>query len=210
MHKTDNWCWKPTEPPFNGKVCVSLDACDIMEWADAMHAAVTTKFLAPDTETFWNRKAKNLKSKRGKSEETTSYPPHQPVHIHLNERAHPQTPRPAPVSAFTISPVRGFASEQYNNNGLLTYVQYLADTLRDLSIMDVYPILNREQLGIHPILNQANLGIDLFKSSTATADGAKELVKDLKNDCHLTSGMARRLVENFQAWYRSLPERSEI
>jgi len=63
--------------------------------------------------------------------------------------------------------------------------------------MDVYPILNREELGIHLILNQANLGIDLFQSSTATADGTKELVKDLKNDCHFISGMARRLVENF-------------
>jgi hypothetical protein len=181
-----------------------------MEWAEAMHDGITTKFLAPDKETFWNRKAKALKSKKGKSEETTSYPPQQPVHIHLNERAYPQTPRPAPVSAFTISPVRGFAPEQYNNDGLLTYLQYLADKLRDPSIMDVYPILSREELGIHPILNQANLGIDLFKSSTTTTDGVKELVKDLKNDCHLTSGMARRLAENFQAWYRSLPERSSL
>jgi hypothetical protein len=174
-----------------------------------MNHGVTTKFLAPDTETFWSRKAKQLGTKRGKSQETTPYPT-QPVHIHVNERAYPQTPKPTPVSSsFTVSPVRGFAPEQYNSEGLLSYVTYLKDHLRDPSIMDVYPILHAQQLGIHPILNQAKLGIDLFKSSTATAEGSKDLVKDLKNDCGVTIGMARRLVENFQTWYRSLPEGSE-
>lgn len=86
----------------------------------------------------------------------------------------------------------------YNSEGLLAYLDYLRVSLRDDSFLDVYPILNKFRMGI-----------DLFKSSTVTADGAKQLVVELKEDCGIAIGMARRLVENFQTWHKTLPSRDE-
>jgi hypothetical protein len=66
-------------------------------------------------------------------------------------------------------------------------------------------------LDAYPVLNKFRMGIDLFKSSKVTVDGAKQLVVvELKEDCGLTVEMARRLVENFQAWHKTLPARDEM
>jgi len=75
------------------------------------------------------------------TEETHPYPITQlPVVINVNDRSYPRTPKLSPaVSSFTVSPVRGFAPEQYDSEGLLQSVKFLEDKLRDPSIMDVYP-----------------------------------------------------------------------
>jgi hypothetical protein len=200
-HKTDEWCWKPAEPPFNGKKCIPLNAADLLEWASAIKDNVATKFAPPVTATFWNKKKASSNSglrHRRKSDEPPSYVP-SPVVIQLNDRHYPQTPRRPRATSFTVSPVRGFPPEHYNSDGLLAYLEYLARSLRDDAFLDLYPILNNFRMGI-----------DLFKSSTVTIDGAKQLLTELKEDCGITIGMARRLVENFQAWHKTLPARQEI
>ena len=92
-----------------------------------------------------------------------------------------------------LLPVRGFAPAQYNSDGLRAYLEYLRVVLQDDSLRDLYAILS-----------QHRMGIDIFKSSTVTAEGMKGLKDELKQDCGIAIGMAGRLVENFQNWHKTL------
>ena len=58
---------------------------------------------------------------------------------------------------------------------------------------------------MYPILNQHRMGIDIFKSSTVIVEGMRRLKDELKQDCGIAIGMARRLVKNFQSWHKTLP-----
>lgn len=200
--KSDEWCWKPTQPPFNGEKCITLKAQDLLEWAAAMRDGVATKFNPPVSATFWTKineaNSGNGRRPRRKSDEPPSYS-RSPVVIQLNDRHYPQTPRRTRALSFTVSPVRGFTPDQYNSDGLLAYLEYLRAVLKDDSFLDVYPILNKH-----------GMGIDIFKSSTVTFEGMKGLKDELKADCGITVGMARRLVENFQAWHKTLPARKAM
>jgi hypothetical protein len=196
-HKQEEWCWKPLEPPFYGKKCIPLKAPQISEWANAIKEKVATKFEPPESETFWRIKAaakgsKGVHRARRNSDEPPSYS-RSPVVIQLNDRHYPQTPRRTRALSFNVSPVRGFTPDQYNSDGLLAYLDYLRVFLKDDSFLDMYPILNKHRMGI-----------DIFKSSTVTMEGMKGLKDELKDDCGITIGMARRLVENFQSWHNML------
>jgi len=48
------------------------------------------------------------------------------------------------------------------------------------------------------------MGIDIFKSSTVIVEGMRGLKDELKQDCGIAIGMARRLVEDFQRWHETL------
>src|ERR1700685_3475729 len=85
-----------------------------------------------------------------------------PVVIQLNDRHYPQTPRRTRALSFTVSPVRGFAPAQYNSDGLLAYLEYLRVVLQDDSFRVMYAVLSEHRMGI-----------DIFKSSTVTAEGLK-------------------------------------
>ena len=196
-HKQEEWCWKPLEPPFNGKKCIPLKAAQVSEWANAIREKVATKFSPPESETFWKLKTDAKGSKgvqRGtrNSDEPPSYS-RSPVVIQLNDRHYQQTPRRTRALSFNVSPVRGFTPAQYNSDGLLAYLEYLRVVLQDDSFRDMYAILS-----------QHRMGIDIFKSSTVTAEGTKGLKDELKQDCGIAIGMARRLVENFQSWHKTL------
>ena len=200
--KTDEWCWKPAEPPYNGEKCIPLKAQDLLEWAAAMRDGIATKFNPPATATFWTKKEAlkfgNGRRLRRKSDEPPSYS-RSPVVIQLNDRHYSQTPKRTRVLSFTVSPVRGFTPDQYNSDGLLAYMQYLRAFLKDDSFLDMYTILNKH-----------GVGIDIFKSSTVTMEGMKGLKDELKTDCRITVGMARRLVENFQTWHKTLPAKDQM
>lgn len=193
-HKTDEWCWKPQEPPFSGKKCIPLNASDLLEWAAAMKDGVATVFAPPDRQTFWSKKEKLLKSRpRRKSDE--SHPYHSPIVIQLNDKPHPNTPQKPRALSFTVSPVRGFAPQHYHSDGLAAYLNFLHDLFSDETFLDLYYVLNENRLGI-----------DLFKSSTASVEGIKELVKELKEDCRIPIGTARRLAENFKTWQKTFQQ----
>jgi hypothetical protein len=191
-HKQEEWCWKPLEPPFNGKKCIPLKAAQVSEWANAIREKVATKFSPLESETFWILKTESKGSKvrqrgrRNSDVEPTSYS-RSPVVIQLNDRHYLQTPRRTRALSFTVSPVRRFAPAQYNSDGLLAYLEYLRVVLQDDSFRDMYAILSEH-----------HIGIDIFKSAMVNVEGVKGLKDKLKQDCGIAVGMARRLFENFQ------------
>jgi hypothetical protein len=196
-HEQGEWCWKPLEPPFNGKKCIPLKAAQVSEWVNAIKEKVATKFSPPESETFWSLKSEATGSKGVRRGRRTSEPPsypRSPVVIQLDDRHYRHTPwQTRAVSEFNVSPVRGFTPDQYNTDGVLAYLEYLRVVFMDDSFRDMYPILN-----------QHRMGIDIFKSSMVTVGGMRELKDELKQDCGIAIGMARRLVENFQSWHKTL------
>jgi len=198
MHNADEFCWKPAEPPFNGKVCIILSAAHVMAWASAMTAGTTTIFAPPNEPMFWNLKEAHLKgrNKQRRKSDPFESSTREPVVIQLQDhtgRRYPETPMRPRAKSFDISPVRGFNPRQYNSDGLLAYLQWLDNTYPDDGYLEIFPILSHEMLGI-----------DIFKTATARDGSAKELVTELKKDLGIKVGMARRLVEKFREWQRSL------
>ena len=93
--KSDEWCWKPTQPPFNGEKCITLKAQDLLEWAAAMRDGVATKFNPPVSATFGTKineaNSGNGRQPRRKSDEPPSYS-RSPVVIQLNDRHYRRRP----------------------------------------------------------------------------------------------------------------------
>jgi len=188
-HKQEEWCWKPLEPPFNGKICIPLKVAQVSEWANAIKEKVATKFSPPESETFWRLKteakgSRGVQRGRRNLDEPPSYS-RSPVVIQLNDRHYTETPRLTCALSFNVSPVRGFTPDQYNTDGLLAYLECLRVVFKDDLFRDIYPILN-----------QHRMGIDIFKSSTVTVESMRGLKDELKQDCGIAIGMARRLVES--------------
>ena len=50
-------------------------------------------------------------------------------------------------------------------------------------------------------LHEQKMGIQFFRAATRSKEKANELIKILKEDCKLPSGMALSLVEDFGMWY---------
>lgn len=182
-------------------VCIPLKAVGVMVWATAIFNGAATKFYPPESPEFWVLKEKYKPSRRPhprcRLAEKSTHPLHNFV-VQLNDRhvskCPPETPQRTRGQFFDSCRVREFTPQQYNSDGLLAYLQFLRDKYNDDVYLDVYGILSEQRVGI-----------DIFKSATVCDASAKDLLKELKEDLGLKVGVARRLVEKFQAWHNTLP-----
>jgi hypothetical protein len=110
MHNADEYCWKPAEPPFNGKGCIILSAAHAMAWASGITAGTATIFVPPNEPMFWNLKEAHLKGcnrQRRKSDHSESST-REPIIIQLQDhtgRHYAETPQRPRAKSLDISPI---------------------------------------------------------------------------------------------------------
>jgi len=176
-------------------------ADQMVRWADAIVSGAATIHSPPETEEWWDLERKHKPgAERGTKAKGSDEAGGGPNYIFQNfnpmkEFFGAQTPRPQPHQGVSKpSPVRRFNPEEYNYDGLYQYLQWMRDTYEEDEYVELYATLSGEKLGI-----------DIFKSATAHKDTAKELVRELKEDLKIKTGIARRLVERFVDWHGTLP-----
>jgi len=205
LHGKDSWCWKSMELPFSGKTCIRLGVDPLWKWASAIAKGLATKFIPPDIELFHNLKRGHYKVKGRKGQQNSddgASPMNFAVYLDTQHVAQwsirypsPQTPQCNRSHSLDLkpSPVRGFSAGEYNTEGLMAYLNWVAENQRDTEYTDLYDTLYRSKIGI-----------DLFKRACGNEKAADRLYHQLTIDCLVKLGMATRLLELFQDWQVSL------
>lgn len=173
---------------------------DMMAWANAIVSKVATLHTPPNSDEFWkyeeNARAK-LERSKGNSNRNQGLQPPVPQYVyttyHPNQMMGLQTPRTQRQQQVEPSPVRKYSPKEYNGDGLYDYLQWHTDKWED-----------EEYLGLYGKLSGEMLGIDIFKSASSNREEGLELIKELKQEHGVKSGMAKRLVDYFSEWNKTL------
>ena len=205
-HGNDRWCWKPRDYPFDGSTHIEVKAEEALEWAKAIvRGDATMNNPPPNSERFNALKQKHHKNQRysGRRRFDDDVPPMNfAVYLdtqQANQQSsrYPPTPQRPRVRSldFEPSPVRGYCPQEYNTEGLLAYLEFIAAKTHDRDYVDLYKSLF-----------DAKIGIDLFKRASGSRVEEEKMYARLTKDILIPSGMAARLLQHFRAWQASLAD----
>jgi hypothetical protein len=204
-HGNDRWCWRPKDYPFDGLTHIELHAEELLQWAKGIDKGEATMNNPPNWELFNALRKKYHKNQRqkGRRKLTDDTPPMN-FAVYLDTQQitqrpsrYPQTPQRIRSRSLDLepSPVRGFSPREYNTEGLLAYLEWVAAETHDAEYLDLYQSLFREKIGI-----------DLFKRASGSQAEEDKMYARLKKDCLIPSGMAVRLLQLFRGWQTSLAD----
>jgi hypothetical protein len=207
-------CWKPREPPFNGKVCLPLDANHLDIWTSAITNPnpSATLFQPPDVEEFWKLKDKYRAGRRGgtkfaseslKPDTTNTSESGSPtfqsnVTLRIDKNAIKEVitspEKPANSSTRCTSPITEYPPNEWNRAGLEAFLKYCTEKYQDQYYINSYGMLSIERLGI-----------DVYKAAIVDDTLRRDLMEDLKA-LSIKKGMLRRWLTDFEAWYAIIRE----
>lgn len=205
-HGNDRWCWRPKDYPFDGTTHIEVKAEHLLQWAKGIDRGEATISAPPNSELF-NELRKNYhknqrKTGRRRLNDDDSLPMNFAVYLdtqQITQRSsrNLQTPQRTRSRSLDLqpSPVRGFSPREYNTQGLLAYLDWLAAETHDADYLDLYESLFREKIGI-----------DLFKRASGSQAEEDKMYARLRKDCLVPSGMAVRLLQQFRTWQSSLAD----
>jgi hypothetical protein len=206
-HKTEMQCWKPAEPPFNGKICIPLSSGHLEMWTTAWLSTTATQFTPPSTSEFWDLKASKMpgKSRGGKAASTTPEPtfPNQTstpitnITVNLdksilelkNSSIKSQIDNSIPVKR-CVSPITEYTASQWIDSGLIDFLDYCANKYNDQEYNKYWRLLAKERLGI-----------DLYKAATIDSAKATALAHSLSDLVDVPAGTIQRWLPDFEEWY---------
>ena len=207
-HKAKMYCWKPKQPPFNGAICIEIGSRELSEWATAWDNDAATKFAPPEDPLFWKLLENHSVASRrraalnnGTSESALSSSSSTVINVFYDGKVQRDADSADGLSSHNCrlrpsslnSPVKGFRPKDYNGVGLHAFLGWCRDYYEDDEYLDVFEALQEHKIGI-----------DLFKRSLRNSRRTEELLRDLKVDCMIKSGMAQRMLHDFEIWYAAV------
>ena len=195
--------------PFSEKHCIQLSMQHLSLWTTAIQDGVATVHAPPDNNDFNSLKmihGMQISKKKAESPRVvtamagavatapqviyipTPAPPPPPIHL--------QTPQRPTLNIDDVSPVRKFEPQEYNDQALRAYLQYLTDKYQDDDFLAAFCPLN-----------QAKIGVDLIKSHLQSREMRADLDNMLKENQSIPLGIRKRIVMDFPKWEASLPRR---
>jgi hypothetical protein len=214
-HKAKKYCWKPKHPPFNAAICIEISSRELSLWATAWDNGAATKFAPPEDPAFWKLLENHSAASRrrpaltnGTLESASSSSSSPIINVFYDgksgdhdaeESLSSDRRRQLRSSSLTgiSSPVKGFRPKDYNGIGLRAFLGWCREYYEDEEYLDIFESL------------QANkIGIDLFKRALNSSRRTEELLRDLKADCMIKSGMANRMLHDFNVWYTTVVNES--
>ena len=201
-HKEQKQCWKPLGPPFNGKICITLSAFHLDAWVTAWLNEAATKFTPPESPEFIKlaeeHRSGSRRRARPSSVEIAQTVQGTTVQVFYDQTQKstssfsPNRTRSRSLE-YSPSPIKGFQPKDYTRAGLQAFLTWCRDYYDDTEYLDAFTSMQNQ-----------SMGIDLFKCAINNTKKTDNLIKVLKVDCGIKSGMALRLVDDFKTWYESI------
>lgn len=209
-------CWKPAEPPFNGKVCIPLSSGHLELWTTAWLDNAATQFTPPSISEFWDLKASKMPGNRrgGKAISTTPEPtfpnqistPVTNITVNLdksilelkNNPIKSQADNSIPIKR-CASPITEYPASQWVDRGLIDFLDYCANKYNDQEYNKYWHLLAKERLGI-----------DLYKAATVDPEKAIILAHNLSDLVDVPAGTIQRWLPDFEEWYAIIKNMKRI
>ena len=194
------------EPPFHGKICITLNSHELEEWAASIKGTASTVFHPPENDHWWKLKAQYTLGGRRCPRRPQTPEPRREQTLRLefaiaggdamvNTIAHPRALHfqrrrsHSQADAATCSPIKGFHPRDYNGAGLKSFLTWMTNYYEDGDYLDIFPLLEVQKLGI-----------DIFKKVSNNSTQANKLEAKLEK-LHIKSSIIDRLMRDFEIWY---------
>jgi hypothetical protein len=162
-HSNEKYCWKPMEPPFHGKICITLNSHELEEWAASIKSMAFTVFHPPESDHWWKLKVQYTPGGRRCPKRPQTPEPRREQILRLefatagsdsvvNTIAHPAAlhfrhrQSNSHADAATCSPIKGFHPRDYNGAGLKSFLTWMTNYYEDGDYLDIFPLLEVQKV----------------------------------------------------------------